>query len=329
MVDVRAVRSDSRCSTPPTAGRPARLCRCPDAGRRPDGDQRAPPAYGRSRSRDGQGGRRPFLDRPRTEGLALREPGLEGEPGLPPPVPELSGLHRARHSSWSTTPTSTGAPNERAKLAATVVTSALAPTNFPLLNPAVVERAYRDRRQERGQGARQHRRATSRPTTASPATSTGRPSRSAATWRSPPAPSSSATRCASCCSTRRRPIPSHAIPLVMVPPQINKYYFMDLAPGRSFVEFCVQQGLQMFTISWRNPTKEHRDWGLNAYVDAVRRGGARRHRDRRHRPGQHRLAVRRRDHHRGPAGTPRLPAGPPDHGAPPSPSPSSTSPCRP
>jgi polyhydroxyalkanoate synthase len=60
-----------------------------------------------------------------------------------------------------------------------------------------------------------------------------------------------------------------ATPLVMVPPQINKFYFMDMAPGRSFVEYCVQQGIQMFTVSWRNPTKEHRDWGLDAYVDAV------------------------------------------------------------
>ncbi len=61
----------------------------------------------------------------------------------------------------------------------------------------------------------------------------------------------------------------HSVPLVLVPPQINKYYFMDLAPGRSFVEYCVQQGLQMFAISWRNPTEEHRDWGLDTYVDAV------------------------------------------------------------
>ena len=57
--------------------------------------------------------------------------------------------------------------------------------------------------------------------------------------------------------------------MVLVPPQINKYYFMDMAPGRSFVEYGVQQGLQMFAISWRNPTEEHRDWGLTTYVDAV------------------------------------------------------------
>ena len=61
----------------------------------------------------------------------------------------------------------------------------------------------------------------------------------------------------------------NTIPMVMVPPQINKFYFMDMAPGRSFVEFCVQRGFQMFVVSWRNPTEEHRDWGLDTYVDAV------------------------------------------------------------
>jgi polyhydroxyalkanoate synthase len=43
---------------------------------------------------------------------------------------------------------------------------------------------------------------------------------------------------------------------------------MDLAPGRSFVEYCVQQGFQTFVISWRNPTEEHRDWDLDTYIDA-------------------------------------------------------------
>ncbi|MGQ0629673.1 MAG: alpha/beta fold hydrolase [Sporichthyaceae bacterium] len=58
-------------------------------------------------------------------------------------------------------------------------------------------------------------------------------------------------------------------PLVIIPPQINKYYFLDLAPGRSLVEYAVAQGLQVFMISWRNPSKEHADWDLDTYCAAV------------------------------------------------------------
>jgi len=70
----------------------------------------------------------------------------------------------------------------------------------------------------------------------------------------------------------------HAIPLLCSPPWINKYYIMDLAPGRSFVEWAVRNGHQTFMISYRNPdeamshyTMEHylRD-GLLAAIDAVR-----------------------------------------------------------
>ncbi|MDH6246632.1 alpha/beta fold hydrolase [Mycobacterium sp. OTB74] len=60
-----------------------------------------------------------------------------------------------------------------------------------------------------------------------------------------------------------------AVPLLMVPPVINKYYVMDIAPGRSMIEYFVQQGQQVFTISWRNPQARHKDWGLDAYGEAV------------------------------------------------------------
>ena len=46
----------------------------------------------------------------------------------------------------------------------------------------------------------------------------------------------------------------HEVPVLVVPPQINKFYALDLAPGRSLVECAVRQGPQMFVISWRNPT---------------------------------------------------------------------------
>jgi len=59
-----------------------------------------------------------------------------------------------------------------------------------------------------------------------------------------------------------------ARPLLLIPPQINKFYIMDLAPRRSFIEFAVEHGLQVFTISWRNPTQAQRDWGLDDYAGA-------------------------------------------------------------
>ena len=48
-----------------------------------------------------------------------------------------------------------------------------------------------------------------------------------------------------------------ARPIVMIPPQINKFYIMDLAPKRSFIEYSLDHGMQVFTISWRNPTAAH------------------------------------------------------------------------
>jgi polyhydroxyalkanoate synthase len=45
----------------------------------------------------------------------------------------------------------------------------------------------------------------------------------------------------------------HAQPIVCSPPWINKYYIMDLAPGRSFIEYAVQHGFTVFCISYRNP----------------------------------------------------------------------------
>jgi polyhydroxyalkanoate synthase len=61
----------------------------------------------------------------------------------------------------------------------------------------------------------------------------------------------------------------HEFPLVIVPPMINKFYVTDLAPGRSMIEYLVSQGHQVFAISWRNPDARHRDWGIDAYGQAV------------------------------------------------------------
>jgi polyhydroxyalkanoate synthase len=58
-------------------------------------------------------------------------------------------------------------------------------------------------------------------------------------------------------------------PLVITPPQINKYYSLDLSPEKSMVRFLLDSGIQVFCVSWRNPTADHRHWGLASYVAAL------------------------------------------------------------
>ena len=64
-----------------------------------------------------------------------------------------------------------------------------------------------------------------------------------------------------------------SIPLLMIPPQINRHYVLDLSPGRSLVEFAVSQGIQVFMVVWRNPSSQRGDgkWGLNEYLAAEER----------------------------------------------------------
>ena len=59
------------------------------------------------------------------------------------------------------------------------------------------------------------------------------------------------------------------IPLLVIPPQINKFYVNDLSPEKSIIQFLLAAGIQPFVVSWRNPTPEHRDWGLTHYVEEL------------------------------------------------------------
>ena len=61
----------------------------------------------------------------------------------------------------------------------------------------------------------------------------------------------------------------HPTPVLFVPPTINKFYVLDLAPGRSLVEYLVGQGHQVFAISWRNPDAEQGHFDFDTYADAI------------------------------------------------------------
>jgi polyhydroxyalkanoate synthase len=59
------------------------------------------------------------------------------------------------------------------------------------------------------------------------------------------------------------------VPLLFAPPTINKFYVLDLAPGRSMVEWLLERGQQVFVISWRNPGPEQGHFDLDTYAAAV------------------------------------------------------------
>lgn len=58
-------------------------------------------------------------------------------------------------------------------------------------------------------------------------------------------------------------------PLLIVPPWINKFYILDLRPEKSYIKWCVDQGITVFVISWVNPDKE---LGKKTWADYMNEG---------------------------------------------------------
>jgi polyhydroxyalkanoate synthase subunit PhaC len=60
----------------------------------------------------------------------------------------------------------------------------------------------------------------------------------------------------------------YEIPQLTIPPQINKMYINDLSPDKSVIKWQVDNGVQTFVISWRNPSKDQGHWGMDDYISA-------------------------------------------------------------
>ena len=159
----------------------------------------------------------------------------------------------------------------RARYLANIVTGALSPTNYLLTNPLAVKRAFETGGQSVFRGGRNMLRDLAKG---------GMPSM----VNRAPFPVGEKLACTPGAVVYRDEIfellqytpatPTvHGHPLLMVPPELNRYYVLDLAPGRSMVEYAVAQGIQVFMIVWRNPRPElgHGRWGLDDYVGAQTR----------------------------------------------------------
>jgi polyhydroxyalkanoate synthase subunit PhaC len=158
---------------------------------------------------------------------------------------------------------------EQQRFAVTLMTEALAPTNIFFSNPAAIKRAFETAGMSLVAGARNFL-TDLWDNGAMPAQVDKRPfevgknlaiSPGAVIYRSP------------LCEVIQYAPQTETVferPLLLIPPQINKFYIMDLAAGRSFIEYATKHGVPMFAISWRNPTPANRDWGLDEYITACK-----------------------------------------------------------
>ncbi|MDQ1500353.1 MAG: poly[(R)-3-hydroxyalkanoate] polymerase subunit PhaC, partial [Actinomycetota bacterium] len=159
----------------------------------------------------------------------------------------------------------------RARFVVGQVSDALAPTNSLLGNPAALRKAAATKGASLGKGARAlagdvlHNGAM-------PQTVDRRPFRLGETVATSPGAVVLRTEVFELLQYKPATPTVGKVPVVFIPPEISRHYILDLSPGRSLVEFLVAQGHQVFIVSWRNPTAEHRDWNLDTYVAASLEG---------------------------------------------------------
>jgi polyhydroxyalkanoate synthase len=60
----------------------------------------------------------------------------------------------------------------------------------------------------------------------------------------------------------------HALPLIIFPPWINKFYILDLKPQNSMIRWLVDQGQTLFVVSWKNPDASFAEVGMEEYIAA-------------------------------------------------------------
>lgn len=156
----------------------------------------------------------------------------------------------------------------RAKFVFDLIADALAPTNTLIGNPAAIKRVYETGGASLVKGL-QNAYNDLRHNNGMPAQVDGRPFKVGENLATTPGAVVFKSEMLELIQYKPTTEEVYEIPLLVVPPQINKFYANDLSPEKSVVRFMLSQGIQTFAVSWRNPQKEHADWGLEAYVGAL------------------------------------------------------------
>jgi polyhydroxyalkanoate synthase len=160
---------------------------------------------------------------------------------------------------------------ERARFAAGILSSALAPTNTLVGNPAALKHAFDTCGASLVRGTRNLARDV-RHNRGMPRQVDTTPFRVGENIGATPGQVVFRNELVEIIQYTPRTPTIRAVPLLVVWSVINRFYVLDLAPDRSFIEFALDQGVPVFVTSWRNPTQEHADRNLDSYAEALIEG---------------------------------------------------------
>jgi poly[(R)-3-hydroxyalkanoate] polymerase subunit PhaC len=153
----------------------------------------------------------------------------------------------------------------QARFAAGNLLDALAPSNFPLTNPTVVKAIVDEGGANLLRGARRF--AGDFPHL--PSTVDTRPFTVGENLAITPGRVVARTEVFELLRYTPQTEQTYETPILFAPPTINKFYILDLAPGRSLIEYLVERGYQVFAISWRNPDAAQGHFDFDTYAGAI------------------------------------------------------------
>ena len=162
-----------------------------------------------------------------------------------------------------------GLPTEKKRRAAFVLRQfldALAPTNFPATNPEAIHLAAQTNGASLARGLQQLREDMLRGRIRMSDESAFEIGRNVATT---PGAVVHQNPVMQLIQYAPRAAQVHRRPLLIIPPFINKYYILDLQPDNSLVRYALEQGVQVFMVSWRNAPRE---LGGATWEDYIRQG---------------------------------------------------------